>query len=406
MDEYSLLGILDYLDFDELVNVADTNQDFRQFIADHYMIPIYRIHEKSIAITPFVREDLSGRSITTKNHTYVSLLRSFGHLIRGVEFSGPFSRTRGRTIYSSIEQYCSNTLVEFEFNEPYYITFNPNQPFKKVTKLQLQNSYEVDYSAIDLAFPAVEELTVQTDQPLHALLPRFFPNLQHLRVVEIFWKNYAGIEDGIRQFVQSNPQLRTLSLTRIPSNQLLKYVKEALPNLESLGIGYSSAVMSSYNETINFEHVKKLKIESVEESEQESDSMITFQQLESIEIVTFGAFLVPIAMIRQQNRWLKSITFTRFEGSVADILTEAGPFEALEEVKLSWNRERGMGRILNDFETLKKVTFVWIQLREQPLVFEEIHQILHANWQISGHFLVGELSSSEIYDVVLTRADV
>lgn len=401
LDEYSLLGILDYLDFDELVNLADTNQEFRQFIAEHYMIPKYRIHEKQI-IMPYVLEDLSGISITVKSRTFLSLLRSFGHLIRDLKFSGLFSRTRCNKIYTFIEQYCSNTLVEFELEAPDFITFSPNQPFKKVTKLLLENSYQVDFSVIDLVFPAVKELTVLSFQPINPQLSRFFSNLEHLHLVEIFWDNYAGIEDGIRKFVQTNPQLRTLRLERVPSNELLKYIRDTSKHLESLVIGYSSNVMSAYSEKINFEHIKKLKVKSVKSSEQESNSMITFQQLESIEIDSFEELLVPIALIRQQNSQLKSITFTNFEGNVSDILAESGPFEALEEVKLSWDSEKDMGRLLNDFETLKKITFVWNQSRTQPLVLEPINQILQANWRISSHNLV-ERPAFNVYDVVITR---
>lgn len=74
LDEYSLLGVLDFLSFDDLVIVASMSPQNRQLILDHYITPHYdgsnrglriRMTEmNSSSVAYYVREDEDFRART------------------------------------------------------------------------------------------------------------------------------------------------------------------------------------------------------------------------------------------------------------------------------------------------------------------------------------------------------
>lgn len=373
---------------------------FRQLIADHYMIPIFRIHEKKIRFAKIQYSEDRDALYITEYQTILPFLRNFGHLITSLKFSDLTSE-ESTTTFSYIEQYCSNTLVEFELDRLKHTIDNESKKFKRVTKLTLEYWYESDFSAIELVYPALEELTVKRYDLIQPSLGRNFPNLKRLHLIEKSLKNFT--DGGIRNFVDTNPQLRTLSIERVPSFELLKHISETSKNLESLSISYNSTVMSAYNEVVHFDTIKKLTVKPLKYSAEESNPMITFGKLESLEIVTLDKDLVPIELIRQQNIGLKSLSLKSLGRKQADILNESGPFQALEEVKLMWEFSRGTERVLNDMETVKKITYVWYQVYDEPLVFDKILNRVQGNWHLSDYFLVDRKYRYDLYDVVITR---
>lgn len=54
LDDWSLLGIFDFLDYDEIINLAQASERFHQVILQRYMIPVFHIDEKLIHIGGFV----------------------------------------------------------------------------------------------------------------------------------------------------------------------------------------------------------------------------------------------------------------------------------------------------------------------------------------------------------------
>lgn len=405
MDDYSLLQIFDCLDINGLINLADISPGFRQLITDHYMIPIFRIHENTIHFSEAKPSETRGGLVLTGYHTYLSFLRNFGHLVTVLEFAVLQGRA-SVTIFDSIEHHCSDTLVELIMDRPILTINNTNQIFKKVIKLKLKYYWaESDFSAIDKVFPALEELTVEISQPLQSDLARFFPNLKRLHVIEDNLKVFA--DDGIRKFIATNPQLRAFSLGRAPSYELSRFISENGKNLQELAIKYNSSVMSQYDEVVHFDQITKLTIESEKyHRREEPNPMMAFPQLESLQINAKYTVLVPIELIQQHNISLKSLSFTKAIGTpgvYADILSESGPFQALEEIKLYWQASTGVQHLMTDFETLKKITFIFYQRPGQPLVLDELTSKLQGNWLLSEYFYQTQNPNFDLYDVAISR---
>lgn len=368
------------------------------------MIPKFRIHEKKVHFATKIGERCTPDMLFIKKFAEILLfLRNFGRLITNLKFSAnTFSKQNAAKVASFIEKYCSGSLVELEIIQDIHLIIGTRKTFNRVTKLKLAHWKESNFEALDQVFPVLEEITLETYNPIPPSLIRRYSNVKRLHLLGIYATNFT--EDGVRAFVDSNQQLRALSMERVPSYELLKYISEILTHLDSLAFRYSSKFISAFPEVIHFDSVKNLSITLFEVTPRDSNPMMNFNQLDSLEIITYKISSVPIQLIRQQNASLKSILFTDLQGSdVIRILSQCGPFQALEEVRLHWEDTHEVDRLLTEFETLKKITFLWMKLPYEPLEFDVIKTKLQGDWRFVECFLAKHLAAYDLYHVVISR---
>lgn len=368
------------------------------------MIPKFRIHEKKVHFATKIGERCTPDTLFIKKFAEILLfLRNFGRLITSLKFSAnTFSKQNAAKVASFIEKYCSVSLVELEIIQDIHLIIGTRKTFNRVTKLKLAHWKESNFEALDQVFPVLEEITLETYNPIPPSLIRRYSNVKRLDLLGIYATNFT--EDGVRAFVVSNQQLRALSMERVPSYELLKYISEILTHLDSLAFRYSSKIISAFPEVIHFDSVKNLSITLFEVTPRDSNPMMNFNQLDSLEIITYKISSVPIQLIQQQNASLKSILFTDLQGSdVIRILSQCGPFQALEEVRLHWEDTHEVDRLLTEFETLKKITFLWMKLPYEPLEFDVIKTKLQGDWRFVECFLAKHLAAYDLYHVVISR---
>lgn len=139
LDNYSLLEICDYLELDDLVRLAASNERFHRIIADHYMVPIFRIHEKSVRFTNKIDQRPTPDTVFVKKFAEILLfLRNFGYLITKLTFAAnAFSKENAFKINSFVVKYCSDSLVELELKQHLHMVSDNNKTFSKVIKLKL-----------------------------------------------------------------------------------------------------------------------------------------------------------------------------------------------------------------------------------------------------------------------------
>lgn len=123
LDIYNLLSIFDHVNFEGLMNLADSNNNFHQLIKRHYMIPIYRIHELTLAI----RGEANWHPSFSSNENLIVLgdpkvieqfLRLFGDLVIRLEFSAVhYSESQTLTITQYIATYCTKSLLHLQLTE-------------------------------------------------------------------------------------------------------------------------------------------------------------------------------------------------------------------------------------------------------------------------------------------------
>lgn len=229
-----------------------------------------------------------------------------------------------------------------------------------------------------------------------------------LKLVQIDGYNADALDLGMKEFLRVNRQLRDLCMNRVPDLEYLQFMSDALPSLETLTIGYSSEIISSYLEMVHFKSVKHLVINLVDQSSGRLPGHLLFERLETLEIVTQSDLTVPRNLLLR-NRQLTSISLPLLSGpDVLDILNECDPFRALQHVRFKWmNGEKNantMRRLLGDFKfSLMKITIIVEEAKGSGLDLTQIEANLQGEWRVSEHYFVGNEQSFDVYHVVISR---
>lgn len=107
------------MDFNGLVNVADSGDRYREMVTQHYMIPKYKIHEKSIHILYDPSKEM-GTNVTSETEivfmnnipSFLKTLRHFGNLITSLDVEYLNSNeTEMKLMGKHINEYCRSSLI-------------------------------------------------------------------------------------------------------------------------------------------------------------------------------------------------------------------------------------------------------------------------------------------------------
>lgn len=406
LDDYSLMGIFDYLNFDELVIVASSNANFRALITDHYMLSVFRIHEKVIRYSLNEYEKVNSDTvIIKKNETILPFLRNFGHLVTSIQILGEwFDAGHAEEIIYYIEQYCSATLTELELHRiGTRLTVTTNATFPRVIRLKLMHPKDLSDMAVNRIYPALEDFTIETNMPILLSTAQFYSNLKCLNLLEYL---YDDDDSGVREFLRLNPQINELRLRRSPTFNLLTYINEISTNLESLSIGYRRQQSQPVDgETVHFQNIKHFSMQIMDRFAQSHELPITFEHLETLEISADG-YHIPLNLV-QQNAELKSISLIAGNEKLAvRILDEAGPFRALEEIKMRLDDiddTSNIRRFMEKYDTLKRFILIIYEFSGDALNLDAIQASFQDGWRITDHAFVKVFYSYDVYYVTLTR---
>lgn len=339
LDEYSLLKILDFLEFDDLLTISSIKPELIPFITKHYMIPKYRIHERDIYLHLMTESnDILGPQISIgKSKAAKEFIKNFGHLFTSLAINA--HSERNEVIRQSIEQYCSQTLIKFGLSGTMrYFLSESNASFPKLTKMNIafpryQGTYE-----ISRIYPALKELSVDLT---------------------------VGVDADLRDMISSAPSLRAFSTSFVLNSDILPFINRNHPNLESLGITYNTHIFQRDQQMIHFNKVKSLAIDITNNIESRDNSLpLSFSQLERLEIHLKHFANVPIDLIKRCVS-LKSLFFQEWNEiiDVVNVLNRVNKTHSIEELSLMWSSRDGNEaeytvRLLHDYPTLKKITFI------------------------------------------------
>lgn len=203
----------------------------------------------------------------------------------------------------------------------------------------------------------------------------------------------------LRQLFRANPEVVELTSTRVLSLELLRIASIALPELTTLNIPYPSNV--AQNQYVHFEHVTNFIVRIESNIDVPPEFPITFNQLNSLEIVTSSFAQVPIDLIvKTKNLKTLALPITRFD-NFAIFTNILNKLPQLEEVKLNWTNDVSYGEtltVINRKGKLVKITFfVWTKLSQDDLV-----SVIPNDWQVITTDKVA-IGSSQLYEVVIER---
>lgn len=400
MDNYSLMRFFNRLQFDELLNLAEINARFRHLIG-HYMLAKYSIHKKILRLRNVENAAITNTAINIgKCATALRFLRHFGHLITKLEYTNKqHNFIENLEINHSIQRFCARTLVEIKLSSVQcYLIGDVNNTFEKVTNVDFSSdSFPRDNLQLHRIYPRMERLNFSIPNPMTITmtsLAQTYSNLKHLEFYE-----YDG-DSHLRRIIRANLQLRSLKLNMCPTIELLRFLDENLPHLESLAV---PCCEFGANSSVFMKNVKKFMVTiNGLETDSVSPFPVTFNQLESLDLwITTTIANVPIKLIEQNIgikvlslQWIESIeTYSHV------IDTFVKPLAELNDLHITWSNSINVTETLHLFDQINQLKVKTITFIMTNRTFcDDLIKLKPNQWQFSD-----EQSTSSVKYITFVR---
>lgn len=408
LDEYSTLSIFDELEFLDLIVMADTHIKFQQMIANRYMIPKYRIHEKLICFD--IAEKLPRHNINIdaiyigKYDKILRFLRNFGKFVKNLELSGhSFTIQENVQINHFVEKYCWNSLEKLSLlRTNNYLLSDTVRIFPKMKKLNIVIPEEIDNFQIHRIYPLMDSLTFASETFQFTSMLHTNLNLKDLTFDII--KSTENTDFSIAcAFLRNNSQLHQLNLYRSPSFKLVKCASESLPHLITLSVESTLDGLSWLIDPIRFGSVKNFKIFIVASIRRAVDRFpITFDSLETLEILVATANDVPFDLIEQSvDLKFLSLPNTHWLGTFLRITNIIRHLPQLKVMKLKWTDDiddMDTIRLINESEQLKEITFNVLYNHTR----DSLVALIPNTWKID-HVQHRKIRFCDVFDITIIR---
>lgn len=361
---------IDYnrLNMRELVNMADEDASTRQTIADH-MKHVYHIHDVLIRLDHPELTETDTVSISNFEVAH-KFLHHFGHMITKLEFSniyGLFTMEQLKMLQTDIEKHCAKTLEHITLiGVGNYLLSETKEVFPCVTQVSLRSiDYPADNLELNRIYPMMERLEIHVHYPRSLpSIVRHYPNLKHLRVEEYGNRLY---NEYVHDLIDMNPQLVCLHLNTFPDVPFLRFIREKLPNLESMELTCNTfdRVHRQRNEreVVHFESMRNFSLHTPLNCPRPIP--VSFDHLEKITVDYICDVCEPtIRELFERNPRARiasiSIVGELYPRIFTKMIELMHILPELEEVEMPWTHHistTDMMRMMTDFEKMKKVMF-------------------------------------------------
>lgn len=394
MDDYSLLNIFDYLNFEDWIGIAEVHPRIADVILHYYIIRKLHLNENPITISLEFRKPYFGYSSPSKNahkllnsenstNTILSTLKLFGHAFNHITFAMPrFGNAIAQIFYDHFDKFCKNTTKTIIIQGvDYRALANWTYSFDETTtEIELRSSLDTPIS-FNTLFPYMKKLSVV--KPLEA-------DVQHYPyLTECSTKTFEGDDTNpsVHGLIRLNPQLTRFHTSTYPNSSYVEYVNEMLPNLEALT--FRLTIHSRYisdQKIIRFKGVKEFTLDIYTKVPlpiyHHVIESIQFDQLKSFKLDVFEKVFADdklIAMIATNKGLRKIETNVRMTHEVFNGLLQHLP--ELEEITIHWHH--GMRETLRSFfienHGLKRFK---IDHNGFPMSIRDIQRHVPSNWLI------------------------
>lgn len=341
--------LLNHISIDTKMRLADINPHLRQWIADNHMLPVLRIHQKTIRFEgtslrdqPYEADHLIIRDIQTVRR----FLKHFGHLITKMVLVGQsYHDTQTTEICHLIATHCSASLQEIDLRASgSYLISDTDVTFPNVLNVKLDYFNYTDNLQIHRIFPAMEQLTLEIDE-VKTIEPG-----AHLD------RNLANICHSVR----FNEKLQSLNLRKPRVSMLdLQVINENLPNLVSLEV--RAPILADIKYPVHFENVKNFTCSLLEGVGRDQTCPITFEHLEAL---TLNSILtkhtdLPFKLV-QQNAAVQSLKMPLVGSEIAsnELINHIEATHNLRGMEITWMVMRGRSEPLPNFSAFQRMKFV------------------------------------------------
>lgn len=363
------------------------------------MLAKHNIHKKVLRLRHVDHSSITANAINIgKTATILRFLRHFGHLITKLEYTHKqHTAIEHLKINHSIQRYCAHTLLDIKMSsQRSYLIGDVNNPFEKVFNVDMSIGHiDRDNLQLHRVYPHMERFNFSVPAGVITMtsLAQLYPHLKHLEFSEM-----EG-DVNLRLIVRANTQLQSLKLNMCPTMELLQFLDATLPHLEALNIACDTFALSS---SVFMKSVRNFSMISMHAIEPQilTTFPITFNRLDSIDIVTTTISMVPMKLI-QQNPRVKVLAVHAIESidSYSRVLDIINQLNELEELRVIWSSK------ISATETLEFMNHV--PQRVQKISFIVTHRTFYGDlltitsnqWQLLGE----EIISSSVKYVTFVR---
>lgn len=268
LDDFSLMGIFDWLELRDLLKLSTLRTRFQQLIEVHYIRPKYHLHDRwfFINVGDKVRmeynKDRYDSVIADELPEILSILQSSGHILKFVQIENfPIGHRHLAELQQSINKYCAKAFqharLVVDHNTDFLLGMHVNISFTNAKSINLARYVDdIDPIRLDKAFPRMQKLTVINELDLN----HHYPYLTET----IF--NTVGVlrnMSTLLEFMRLNPQLSHIELPIWNDAAYLETSSELLSNLYSLTLTiHSRAYTINALSVARFKSVKKMLVKT------------------------------------------------------------------------------------------------------------------------------------------------
>lgn len=392
-----MLTVLDWLDLDDVLNVAEVAPRQQETIAKYYLQSKYKFNSTEISIT--VGNDTHmvhaehGRFANGPDRV-LFVLRVFGHIIGKLKINfHPNSQITMKTLSRYINQYCSKAEQEIVLIRP-IVKHDWDFYFNDADQVTMHWSmlYKNDKSWSN-SFPAMEKLNIINPLSLNVL------NYNFPRLTSFALRSRTDLSESpdLNAFLRLNPQLRTIEIPICRDQKFLHYINEKLPQLTTLIIGKTSVALLPPQNIVHFKHVQHFSWTIPKLSTGSWDYMLPLRfeamSFENLKSITLDAEMPSAvsAHIRHiaRNKSLQKVEIVGSELIYDDFKAIVESLQQLRELSIEWQRTYTLRVVRRLLTEMRRVNIVNISFDDGAdgvdITAENIVNAIPSTWQWNGH---------------------
>lgn len=307
LEQKVLVTIFKNLDFGDLLNVANATKKLRdaarKIYARNHIDKVVKFNGDA------VDQNMHGIQVTdttievNKARSCLLMFRAFGAIIEKLilNFNGIGPR-RSQAISQTLNVCCAKTLVELEWNAcPADAMNDSSERFKNLTNLRMTSGcLGTSMSRFNDIFPALIQLELIDIEVMdRKCIERSFPNVTHLKLSIEPRKKLNFQKTHVKTALRMNPQIRNFSLCSGCEPNLLAFINEQLPLLNTLEIqNPRNRFFDSEEDAICFKNVEQFTLDIVDCKDSFTNIPFSFKRLRKFTLK---------ANCRYNNEWIDFI---------------------------------------------------------------------------------------------------
>lgn len=309
LDDYSFMGVLDFLPLSDLVIIASMSPRNNQLIVHHYLIPEMGQRDPMLRVSISESESFAFYSRGGMDSSYSELCMGRGCMLAAlkvlcpisseldirVDYNRRFDAALTEMVESYVGNYCAGTDQHVSLNGIAQSVGQFRFPYAKSVRISQPEAFK----HFDLAgsFPRVQQLTIN----LHGR----YSLAQHLPHLTSFRLHDYSLEDfDLQAFGEKNPQIRDADLQICGRIENIDKVNRLFPRLESLQLRLGRPQMRS-------SHSASADGSSLGPSD--SVGLVRFRNVKNFTLDLTKFYDIPVTASHLNADKLSSIAFDRLE---------------------------------------------------------------------------------------------